>query len=188
MASAAASATSVGMTVEARADASRAGKKEDWRIERNGSRNGAKHGRAKTTNWYHPFLWTHIEKLAPRVDWSAGQIEKILLRDHPDLFAGINRGTVWKWFAKDPTTNTVLRKWSNATLENVARGHAILGSGQQGFLHDVPEIADEAVATLKGMRISGLSISVTVARSIMLAIIQEKRPEKLQKFKCSDVS
>lgn len=111
-------ATTDTMTLAKRAEASRAVSKVDWRVERNGTRNGAKHSRAKTTNWYHPFLWVHIDRLAPRVDWSSAQMEKVLSRDFPQLFSNINRGTIWRWFEKDSSSGktVTLKQWSAATL------------------------------------------------------------------------
>jgi hypothetical protein len=59
-----------------------------------------------------------------------------------------------------------------ATKKNVKCQHALAGSGQQGVLAKYPDIVKEGKTQLQGLRTAGLAMSVLIAHSIMLAIIQ----------------
>ncbi|KAJ3514067.1 hypothetical protein NLJ89_g2589 [Agrocybe chaxingu] len=156
---------------------------EGWRDERNGSRGGAKQSRASKTNWYHPFLWVHINTAMRKADWSAAGAELILKRDYPLLFKSINRGTIWKWVLRDSP-----RSWSPQTLSNVTNHHSLTATGRTGVLGKHMDIVDEIKKTLKDLRVSGIPVHVPLARSIMLAIIEEKQPSILNKhFQCSEL-
>jgi hypothetical protein len=157
--------------------------KSDWKSERNGLRGGTKQSRHKRTNWYHPILWTHIDAAARKVGWSAQSIANRLTRDQPKLFTRITKGTIQKWIDKDTK-----RGWSAATRKNIERHHTLAGSGQTGILAQHPDVLTEIKTQLRGLRTSGLPVNVLVARSIMLAIIKERKPDLLTKFKCSEVS
>ena len=153
----------------------------DWKNQRNGTRGGAEQGRHQRTNWYHPFLWIPIDKAARRAGWSAKTTVAILQRELPELFSQLNRGTVHKWFMKGG------KGWSETTLANVKRRHALAGSGQVGILAKYPDIVEEFKTALLGLRTSGVAVSVLTGRSILLAIIKSRKPELLLKFKCSEV-
>lgn len=155
----------------------------NWKLVRNGKRGGAKQERHTKTNWYHPFLWLHIDRIAHAVGWSAQSIVNRLVLNHPKLFLHINKGMVHKWI--DPDTK---RGWSAKTKKNIEHHHALAGSGQTGILAKYPEIVDEIEKQLRGLRTAGLAVNVVIARSIMLAILDERQPDLLVKFKCSEVS
>ncbi|TFY72179.1 hypothetical protein EVG20_g820 [Dentipellis fragilis] len=151
-----------------------------WRANRNGKLGGAVHGKQKHTNWYHPFLWVHIDKAAHKTLWSANEIVKVLKRDQPELFGRLNRGTVHHWFAPGG------RGWSEATKQNVARHHQLARSGRVGILKAYPRVVEKITAKLKDLRRSGLPVSVSLARSLMLAIIKSEKPDLLKTFKVSE--
>lgn len=167
--------------LEDRAEISRP--KSNWKGERNGKRGGARQEKHKRTNWYHPFLFSIIDRTACLVGWSPQSIVNRLSLDHPRLFRDLNRGTVYKWIDKDTK-----RDWSAKTKQNVERRHALAGSGQTGILAGYPEIVEEIVKQLKGLRTASLPINVVIVRGIMLAVIEDKQPDLLLKFKCSEVS
>lgn len=125
----------------------------------------------------------HIEATAHKVGWSAQSIANRLTRDQPKLFARINKGTIQKWIDKDTK-----RGWSATTKKNIERHHALAGSRQTGILAQYPDVLAEIKTQLQGLRTSGLPVNVLVACSIMLAIIKERQPDLLTKFKCSEVS
>ncbi|KAJ3963532.1 hypothetical protein EV361DRAFT_777173, partial [Lentinula raphanica] len=77
------------------AELSRPGK--DWKSKRNGKNGGVVQRRHERVNWYHPFLWAHIDRIAPRVFWSPHRIVATLRLELPNLFSGLHRGTVGKW-------------------------------------------------------------------------------------------
>jgi hypothetical protein len=89
------------------------GWKEDW----SGKRGGTKQERHTRTNWYHPFLWVHIDHAAKTYNWSPQAMVNALKKDHLRLFSHLNKGTVSKWIDKTK------RQWSQATLRNVQNGH-----------------------------------------------------------------
>ena len=154
-----------------------------WKNLRNGKRGGTKQVRHTRVNWYHAFLWPHIDKAARKLFWSPSSIANRLQLDHPKLFRNINKGTISKWIDK-----TSKRDWSETTKSNVKRYHALAGSGRIGILGKCPEVANEIVEQLRGLRKAGLLVNATIARSVMLAIIEKRKPEILKDFKCSDVS
>ncbi|KAH9906581.1 uncharacterized protein B0H18DRAFT_1090759 [Fomitopsis serialis] len=152
-----------------------------WKEKRTGSRGGAKEERHVRTNWYHPFLWLHIDKAARKVGWGAEAIAKELHRTMPELYGRLRRQTVHRWFAPGGFD------WSETTKKNVERYHALTGSGRVGILSNHPDIVDEMKTALKELRTAGVAVNVVIGCSILLAIIKERKPELLEKFKCSEV-
>ncbi|THU78946.1 hypothetical protein K435DRAFT_586887, partial [Dendrothele bispora CBS 962.96] len=154
---------------------------KDWRKVRNGTKGGATQSRAVRTNWYHPFLWVVIHRAMVRALWSPQGAVKILQRENHDLFQHLHRGTVNRW--KTPQKH----EWSEKTLQNVRRHHAILGSGRSGALAKFPELTDEIKTTLLNLRKSGMIVNVPIARSIMLGIIRSRYPHVLTPhFQCTE--
>ena len=151
-----------------------------WKSNRSGKLGGTKQARHSCTNWYHPFLWTHIDSIAPKVGWSATAIEKHLTHTQPQLFSRIKKGTINRWIDK--------KGWSDATKRNVARRHALAGSGQTGVLAKYPDIVTTIKTELRGMRSAGLALNVMVVRALMIAIIEKAGPDLLKEFKCSEAS
>jgi len=134
---------------------SRSATDSTWRKTHNGNKGGAKQGKAKRTNYYHPFMWTIIERAVHRADWSSEGTSKILKREYPMMFSKINQSTIWKWMDRERP-----RHWSEETLGNVRRFHALAGSGRTGILAQCPEVTNQIVKTLKDLRISGIPVSV----------------------------
>ena len=154
----------------------------EWKEQRCGKHGGTKQERHKHTNWYHPFLWAHIDRAAKVHDWSPQAMINTLQKEQPKLFSRLHKGTISKWVDKTK------RQWSAATLVNIQNGHTLAGSGQSGILCQYPQVKEEIVEKLKSLRASGILINVVVARSIMLAVIQNRAPDLLATFKCSEVS
>ncbi|KAG6877107.1 hypothetical protein C0992_010825 [Termitomyces sp. T32_za158] len=153
----------------------------DWRKSRNGTLGGAVEAQATRTNWYHPFLWVHIDKAIHKHNWSPGDTVKALKRDNQELFEQLHRATVWKWLGESK------REWSEQTMKNVGNRHALVGSGRVSALTKHPEIVRDIKKTLQDIRTAHLPVSVAVARSIMIAIIKEKNKHILSaSFKCSE--
>ncbi|KDQ60203.1 hypothetical protein JAAARDRAFT_46004 [Jaapia argillacea MUCL 33604] len=156
-----------------------------WKTKQNGKRGGTIQLKHQRTNWYHPYLWLHINKVAPKCHWSPQLIVTTLKRNHPALYQRLNCGTVHKWMSNEGP-----KRWSEKTLENVARQHSLAGSGQVGVLVRYPEIVEEITMKLKELRASGVPVNTLIRRSIMLAVIKAKKPEILAcaHFKCSKVA
>ncbi|EGN99465.1 hypothetical protein SERLA73DRAFT_73991 [Serpula lacrymans var. lacrymans S7.3] len=119
------------------AELSRPGK--IWKKGRNGKLKGTIQNRHSCTNWYHPYLWVHINNVASRVAWSPTFIVSTLQKDHPSLFAKLHRGTVFKWISKKG------KKWLKKTVENVARRSVLARTGRVGILSPHREIVEERV-------------------------------------------
>ncbi|THV03436.1 hypothetical protein K435DRAFT_747854 [Dendrothele bispora CBS 962.96] len=152
-----------------------------WREERNGTQGGAVQGRAERTNWFHQYLWPSIHNAMVKASWSSEGAVKILKRDLPQLYGHIHCGTINRW--KEPGE----RRWSDKTLQNVTRHHAILSSGRTGALAKFPELTEEIKSSLIALRRSGMVVNVPIARSLMLAIIKEKYPQVLSPhFQCTE--
>ena len=153
----------------------------EWKEQRSGKRGGTKQERHKRTNWYHPFLWAHIDRAAKVNDWSPQAMINTLKKEQPKLFSRLHKGTISRWIDRTK------RQWSVATLVNIQNGHSLAGSGQSGILCHYPQVKEEIVEKLKSLRASGLPINIVIARSIMLAVIQDRAPNLLKTFKCSEV-
>lgn len=152
-----------------------------WKRKRNGKKNGVIRGRHSRVNWFHPFLWNHIEDIAPRVGWSATMIARALQRDNPRLFGRLHKGTVQKWLSARG------KRWSKRTQLAVEAGHRIAGTGCVGVLTQYPEIVEEIKTVLIGLRTSGICVNRLLGRSVMIAIIEKRKPELLKTFKVTEV-
>jgi hypothetical protein len=162
------------------AETSRASK-EAWRNGRNGTQGGAKEEHAVRTNYFHPFLWLHVDKSMRKAGWSVATAEKMLKREHPTLFHNIHRGTIWKWKKKDENM------WTDKTLASVERGHALQGTGRAGALSKVPEVVKDIAKILKSLRSGGVAVQIFTARAVILQVINKKAPEVLNdRFRCSE--
>ncbi|KAG6863222.1 hypothetical protein C0993_012433, partial [Termitomyces sp. T159_Od127] len=153
----------------------------DWRKKRNGTAGGAVVGKATRTNWFHPFLWVHIDKAMQCHGWSTGDAAKALQRDQPELFKHLHRGTIFKWVAPSK------REWSDQTKKHVENRHALAGSGRAGVLTKHPNLIQKIKTTLQDIRISQLPVGVPTARAIMIALIEENNAGLLNgHFRCSE--
>lgn len=163
------------------AELSRPGK--SWKSKRNGKNGGVVQRRHERVNWYHPFLWVHINRIAPRVLWSPHRITVTLRLQMPQLFSRLHRGTVGKWISKHG------KRWSKQTERNVARRSALARSGRVGALTPYPEVVQEIKDKLLAFRASGIPVGRFIARSIMIALIQQRLPRLMvdTPFKCSEV-
>ncbi|KAK6995993.1 hypothetical protein R3P38DRAFT_2655584 [Favolaschia claudopus] len=153
------------------ADTSRP-KTQAWRLKRNGTRGGAVVQKtAASVNYFHPFLFMHIDKAMRRVGWSPTEAVKVLKREHGALFKTIAKGTISKWRV------TGKQEWTAATLKKVTAGRAIAASGRTGILAPYPDITESVKVTLKGLREAGAMINVSIVRGLLLAEITEQQPQ-----------
>ena len=152
-----------------------------WKRHRNGTRGGAVQSNHTRTNWYHPYLWPSIDKMAKRANWSPQETVKRLKTFQPELFSRLNRGTVHRWISASG------KGWSDETLKNVARRGTLTGSGRVGVLAPYPNMVVAIKKKLTEFRDGGVPVNVLVARSVILALIQTEKPQLLEKFKCSEV-
>ncbi|KAJ6458505.1 hypothetical protein C8R45DRAFT_942718 [Mycena sanguinolenta] len=149
-----------------------------WKAERTGKKKGVIQKRHQRVNWYHPFLWLPITSIVPRVGWSPTMIVASLQRQNPRVYARLNKGTVQKWISKNRRDS-----WSTKTKKNVARRHTLAGTGRVGVLSPYPEIVAAIKTKLHDLRVSGACVGRLLTRSIIIAIIREKKPELLANFK-----
>lgn len=153
-----------------------------WDSHRNGTKGGVVLERRKRKNYFHPFLWCHIDRVARQCNFSATFTAKQLSRDMRELYGNLSKSTVHGWLSKHG------RRWSSRTMMNVERRRALPGKGRTGFLAKYPEIVDEVKTQLVGLRKTGISVNRVLGRAIFLAVIEEKNPSILDTFKCSEVS
>ncbi|KAJ7203185.1 hypothetical protein C8J57DRAFT_1621195 [Mycena rebaudengoi] len=154
---------------------------QNWKAERTGKKNGVIQRRHERVNWYHPFLWLPIARTAPRVAFSPSMLVKVLQRENPGVYDRLNKGTVQKWLSKEK-----MNEWSTKTKANISRRHALAGTGRVGVLSPYPELVDAIKSRLADLQTAGICVGRLLARSFILTVIQEKRPELLEKFKCSE--
>ena len=134
-------------------------------------------------NWYHPFLWSHLDATACKVQWLPESIANQLTLNHPMLFGKIMRGVIYKQINKETKQG-----WLAKMVKNVECCHALAGSGQTGILAKYPDVVKEIEAQLRALQISSLAVNVLVVHSIMLVIIEQWQPQLLFQFKCSEIS
>lgn len=75
-----------------------------------------------------------------------------------------------------------------ATLKNVQQHHTLAGTGQVGILMPYPNIVQDIKNNLADYCRSGISVNFLLAQSVILAQLQEKKPELLESFKCRKVN
>ncbi|EPS95422.1 hypothetical protein FOMPIDRAFT_1132449 [Fomitopsis schrenkii] len=151
-----------------------------WKAARNGKKGGVTEQRHTRTNWFHPFLWAHINNVAPRVGWSATLIARTLQRDQLELFSRLSKGTVQRWLSKHG------KRWSKRTLQSVENRRVLTASGRAGILAKYPDLVEAAKTRFLDMRKLGIPISRVLGRSILLALIKSSQPALLETFKCSE--
>ncbi|KAJ3717470.1 hypothetical protein C8R42DRAFT_724380 [Lentinula raphanica] len=133
------------------AKTSRPGK--NWKDKRNGKNGGATQCRHERMNWYHPFLWVHINSVAPRLNWSPQLIVQTLQARSPELFGSLHCGTVSKWIVKGE------KRWTEQTLKNVECRSVLSRSRGVGVLTSYLDVVAEIKEKLQGYRTSGIPIS-----------------------------
>lgn len=153
-----------------------------WKKSRNGKNNGIIQLKHTRINYFNPFLWSHISRLAPRVGWSSTMIASILKRQMPDLFGHLYPGTIHKWLSKSG------RRWSKHTLAQVKAKGSLKGTGRVGILTPFPTLVAEITAKLVSLRATGVPLDRLLARSIMMALVKDRQPQLLDTFKCTEVS
>ncbi|KAJ3754400.1 hypothetical protein EV360DRAFT_73735 [Lentinula raphanica] len=154
---------------------------EKWRATWNGTWGGKKREKATRTNWFHPFLWAGIDAAMSKANWSCEDAVKIVHCERPELYAKLTRRVIWKWKIQGKNA------WTEKTKAKVEEGHGLAGSGQAGALTKYPGLVQQIKDTLQGLRTTGLVVNATLARSIMLGLIQENHPEILNEtFQCTE--
>jgi hypothetical protein len=81
---------------------------------------------AKTTNWFHPMLWSQIQLAAGHAGkpWKPRAILKQLQKSNSKDFHRLTEQVIGRWMDRDENNKRVL-KWKDSVLENVAhRGNA----------------------------------------------------------------
>ncbi|CAK5275046.1 unnamed protein product [Mycena citricolor] len=158
----------------------------DWKLRRNGTKHGVvKNQVSKRVFWQHPFLWVLIA-YAVRVNlWSAEAAAKYLRAKYPSLFDApsnrIHRGTIHRWIVQGE------KRFTANVLARVKAERTLAGSGRVGVLTPHREVVQKIVDTLRGLRLAGCAVNIVIARSIMMAIMTEMKPEILtSRFHCSE--
>lgn len=111
------------LTISEAAALSRIGQKGEWKAERNGKHGGTKQEKHSRMSYYHPLVWALIAKWAPKVAWSPQALVNVLQRENPVMYRKLHQSTVTKWM------DSSKKGWSEATVENVERRHALAGTG-----------------------------------------------------------
>lgn len=154
-----------------------------WKKSRQGKKNGVVQMKYSRINWFVPFLWAPIARLAPRVAWSPTMIANMLKTQMPDLYSHLHPGTVVKWMSKRSRN-----RWSKKTLKKVEQGGRLKGTGRVGVLTPFPQLVDEIKTKLMSLREAGVPLDRVLARTIILALVKEREPQLLSTFKCTEVS
>ncbi|KAF9069551.1 hypothetical protein BDP27DRAFT_1517108 [Rhodocollybia butyracea] len=113
-----------------------------------------------------------------RAGWSSAGAVKILQLERPEFYSKIYRGTIHKW--KKEGEND----WSEETKAKIMNRHALIGTGRAGALAKFPALVTEIKTALQDLRTAGLVVNITIARLIILGLIQEHYPEALTRHFC----
>lgn len=124
-----------------------------WDAHRNGTKRGVVPKKRERRNYFHPFLWCHIDRVARQCNYSATLTVKILSRDMPELYGKLSKSTVHGWLSRHG------RRWSTRTMKNVEMQRALPGKGRVAFLAKYPEIVDKVKTQLIGLRKTGISVN-----------------------------
>lgn len=151
--------------------------KEEWRLSRNGTCGGAVQSKATRMNYYHPYVWCHIDRKMHQMGWSSAATAKALQHDFPVLFAKLNKGTIQQWKVKGEN------RWSDRALLNVKNHSVLESSGCAGILTPYPDTINEINTALHSLCTSGIPVNISIGRSIIWAVISEHHPELLKNFK-----
>jgi hypothetical protein len=90
-------------------------------------------------------------------------METILQCDNPKLFSNLHAGTIQRWLEG--------KAFSNTTINNVKRGHALAGTGRVGVLAKYPDIVDTVKQKLLDLRASGVPVGAFLTHTIMLSSV-----------------
>lgn len=138
---------------------------------------------AQCMNWFHPFLWARIDKMAKWLHFDYKLIPKLLEKENEALYARLHPSTVFRWLAPCKT------KWSNKTLESIKQKRAECGKGRVGVLKKHMDIVEGVKQAITSLHTKGIPVNSILACSILLAAIQAAAPELLNnQFKCTEVS
>jgi len=135
-------------------------------------------GIQRKTNWLHPILWPLINAAAIRHNFMAASIVKdlqlrFLQEGH---FNRLWKSTVHSWIETDKSPRT----WKPEVLKQVETGTTWKpGTGRIRILDPYPEVIEAAKKSLLAMRQASLPVNVSIARHILLGIIQSKCPQIL---------
>ncbi|KAJ7864094.1 hypothetical protein B0H14DRAFT_3605365 [Mycena olivaceomarginata] len=135
---------------------------------------------AKTTNWFHPMLWSQIQLAAGRAGkpWKPRAILKQLQKSNSKDFHRLTEQVIGRWMDRDENNKRV-SKWKDSVLENVAhRGNAPGGHNTRcGVLDPYPEIRKNINEQLTSLRSAGVVLTLLSIRAIMLGHIEHGAPE-----------
>ncbi|KAJ2925554.1 hypothetical protein H1R20_g11541, partial [Candolleomyces eurysporus] len=154
---------------------------ENWKQGQNGKKKRVVQEKHQRINWFNPFLWAIIDRIAPCVAFSPQLLVLHLNLKWPMFFKRLHKGTVSKWMVKLP-----VRGWSEKTLWKVEAGASLKRSGCVGVLTLYPAIVEEVKGQLQGLRDAGVTVDRLLARSIILAVVTTCESHLLAQFKCTE--
>jgi hypothetical protein len=132
-------------------------------------------------NWYDPLFWNDIVLAVSRAEFNTRKAVRDLQANSSDgRFATLSHSTIEGWFdrTKDDSGNIGIL-WKESLKVLARESMHIGGSGRQGILNAYPEIGELIVEMLKGLRATGSIVNGSVARVLIVGVLQAKLPSIL---------
>ncbi|CDO78168.1 hypothetical protein BN946_scf184676.g2 [Trametes cinnabarina] len=148
-------------------------------LEKKAIKHGAPQPRpqALRMNWQSWPYWLKITTAQEKLmTWSPTVIIKLLQRNDPDLFSGLQVPTLSRWIAVDEDGR---RSWSAAMLHCAHLSKCSGATMRSKTLSKYPLIVSDAVAQLTALRVAGIVVQGPLVMAILKAHILHKAPEVL---------
>ncbi|KAJ9511411.1 hypothetical protein QJQ45_029919 [Haematococcus lacustris] len=127
-------------------------------------------------NWWHPARIQPILRAVPACGGYSPAVKHLKLVQ-PDLYSKLDESTVRGWYQKGSLTQ--LTEQARASLFRGAGHHHVPTAGTRATLGNYLPLKVEIKDRLKALREGGVALNHVTARSIMMAIIQQREPQLL---------
>lgn len=144
-----------------------------------------------TVNWKHPLVFSLIQEVQqklehsnPSMQWSPVAIVKECQATSWQIFKDLTPQVLGRYI--DRSRKPVA--WSSKVMDDVARnGHTPgMHSTRKSILDNHPSTKLAILNQLRSLRQVGTSVSVAIARAVVLANIRRDVPDLMASFRCSD--
>lgn len=170
---------------EAAAQATRKRKGRPRKIGARRYSGGQRSGPKQHINWWHPPLITPILEAVARNGSFAAAVRELQQR-YPTIYGQrLKANTVRSWFVHPSYVE--LTASARRMRRLMGKWERPAGSGRKSILTGHDDVKNSILTALKPLRESGVGVTPGAARTVIMAVLQEKLPE-LQvgtKFLCS---
>ncbi|KAL6757273.1 hypothetical protein V8C86DRAFT_2435596 [Haematococcus lacustris] len=127
-------------------------------------------------NWWHPAMIQPILQAVPACGGYSPAVKHLKLVQ-PDLYSKLDESTVRGWYQKGSLTH--LTEQAQASLFRGAGHHRVPTAGRRATLGNFLLLKVEIKERLEALREGGVALNHLTARSVMMAVIQQREPQLL---------